>query len=190
MLESLVFALAALFSVFNPINIVVYYISLSQGLNDERKRLLAVRATALAACIAVFAALAGGPFLEFMGVRVSSFRIAGGIMLVIMGIMTCMGNSDEKKNGSGDSIIPLASPLMTGAGTISMTILLTEQIGIYTTLLALAIMLAIALVFMLNAYAVRRVLGDDGMLVLPRVLGIVVVAVGVQYVTAGFGSVV
>ncbi|VVC04061.1 MarC family integral membrane protein [Candidatus Burarchaeum australiense] len=188
MLENLVFALAALFSVFNPLNIVVYFLSLSQGMSEERKRLLAVRATALAACIAVFAALAGGPFLSFMGVRVSSFRIAGGIILVIFGARTCMGNEDSKENDSRDSLIPLASPLMTGAGTISMTILLTDQIGLLTTLLAIAIMCSIALAFMLNAYAIKRVLGDDGMVVLPRVLGIVVVAVGVQYITAGFAG--
>ncbi|MDO8340270.1 MAG: MarC family protein [Candidatus Burarchaeum sp.] len=188
MLESLVFSLAALFSVLNPLNITAYFLSLSEGLTDERKKNLAVRASILAALIASFAALVGGPFLEFMGVRISSFRIAGGIILLIFGIQTCTGRPSAGKNGSGNATVLLASPLMAGPGTISMSILLASQVGIYTTLAAIAIVVLLALTFMLSATRIKRVVGEDGMRVILRVLGLVVVAVAIQFIIVGFGT--
>ena len=187
-MESLVFALAALFSVFNPLNITVYFLSLSEGMSDERKKSLAVRASLLAACIAIFAALVGGPFLDFMGVRISSFKIAGGVILLIFGIQTCTGRPSNGKNGSGNPMVLLASPLMAGPGTISMSILLASQVGIYTTLAAIAIIVLIALAFMLGATRIKQVVGEEGMLVIPRVLGLVVVAVAVQFIISGFSA--
>ena len=187
-MESLVFSLAALFSVFNPLNITVYFLSLSEGMGEERKRNLAVRAAILAACIAAFSALAGGPFLGFMGVRIGSFRIAGGIVLLIFGVKMCVERPGDGRKKSGNPAVLLASPLMAGPGTISISILLAGQVGIYATLAAIFLMTCVALAFMLSASSIKSVVGEDGMLVIPRVLGLVVVAVAVQFIIVGFAA--
>jgi len=186
MLEGLVFSIAALLAVFNPFNIAVYFMTLSEGMRREEKKILAVRATLISALIVAFAALCGGAFLNFLGVSMGSFRIAGGLVLLLMGVQNVIGVSG-RKNASAQDIagVPLASPLMAGPGTISMAILLTQQFGIYTMLIAIGLLLAVALAAMLFSDNLSRAWGLEGRIIVPRVMGLVLVAVAVQFITIG-----
>ncbi len=186
MLEGLVFSIAALLAVFNPFNIAVYFMTLSEGMRQEEKKMLAVHATLIATLIVTFSALFGGAFLSFLGVSMGSFRIAGGLVLLLMGIQNVSGISNTRKASANDIAgVPLASPLMAGPGTISMAILLTQQFGVYTTLLAIGMLLGVALAAMLFSDNVSRAWGLEGRIIVPRVMGLVLVAVAVQFITVG-----
>ncbi|MFA6035488.1 MAG: MarC family protein [Candidatus Micrarchaeia archaeon] len=186
MLEGLVFSIAALLAVFNPFNIAVYFMTLSEGMGREQKKVLAVRATIISALIVTFSALFGAAFLSFLGVGMGSFRIAGGLVLLLMGIQNVAGISKSRKVSAEDIAgVPLASPLMAGPGTISMSILLTQQFSIYTTLIAIGLLLAVALAAMLFSDKVSRAWGLEGRIIVPRVMGLVLVAVAVQFITVG-----
>ena len=189
MLDGLFLALAALFAVVNPVSISIYFLSLSGGMGEEARMRMAIRATAIAALIAAGAALLGGPFLEFMGVRLGSFRIAGGIVLLLFGLKSGLGISAGRGSAGADpTSTPLASPLITGPGVISVSILLSTQVGIYTCLAAIAIAMAVILLGMLSANAVRRRVGDSGALVVSRVMGLVLSAVAVQFIVRGLAG--
>jgi len=186
MLEDFIFAVAALFAVFNPLSISVYFLSLSEGMGEEERKRMAAKASLIALLIAVSASVAGLPFLEFIGIRLGSFKIAGGIVLLILGVRSGMGIGNGKERNSGDiASVPLASPLMSGPGAISMSMLLAHEVGTHTTIAAIVAVVLLSLAAMLGSLETRRAVGSGGMLVMLRVMGLVLVAVAVQFIVRG-----
>ena len=187
MLESLVFAIVALLVVFNPVTIAIYFLTLSEGKGEADCRRMAVRASLIAASIAAGAIVIGEPLLDVLGVRLSSFRIAGGLILGVFGIRSGLGISRGFVGSAEDpASIPLASPLMAGPGMISMSILLGDEVGVPITLFAIVLMVLLALACMLSSRKIARIIGNDGAAVISRVMGLVLVAVSVQFILAGF----
>jgi len=186
MIDDLAFALASLFAVFNPIALSIYFLMLSEGKSEKRRSTMAIRATIIAMAIAVAAVLFGTEFLDFMGIRLGSFSIAGGMILIIFGTTKSLGLSfglgDKEADPTGT---PLASPLMAGPGMISMSMLLSQQIGTQITLVAIAVMMILGLTAMIFSSNIKNMLGRGGVQMMSRILGLILVAVSIQLIATG-----
>jgi multiple antibiotic resistance protein len=139
--------------------------------------------------------------LRFLGLSLDSFRIAGGIILAILGIDMIHARKSVDENELNNiphnysmvissAIIPVAIPLTTGAGTFSTIIILADSIGknwsLYFQLIG-AILLQTGFIFVIFRYSdsILRVLGRTGMSVLIRIVGLFTLALGVQFITSG-----
>jgi multiple antibiotic resistance protein len=164
-----------------------------------------MRATIIAGVILVGTALIGDLLFRALGISLSAFRIAGGLLLFAIAFEMVLGVRMRREGQAAEEAIeehvrniaafPLAIPLMAGPGAITATVLLagradgsTLLVGI---LLAVVVVVALAcLATFLLAGRISRLLGHTGNIVLSRLLGVLLAALAVQYVVDGIRAVV
>lgn len=200
--DTLRFAFAAfitLLVVVDPPGVVPIFVALTKNETPKGRRAILIRAVTIALCVAVFFLVAGRALLSYLGVTVHAFSISGGILLFVAAMPMLFGHRgglqapEPKEQGSvGEdiSVFPLAMPLLSGPGTIATTLLLTSQAGGDMKKL-IAIGVAIAIVFLVSFISLYlgarliRLLGEGGVHIATRVMGIVLAALAVQYVLNG-----
>ncbi len=197
--EILRFGLAAfvtLLVVVDPPGVVPLFVALTQD-EPQRRTAILTRAVLIALGVALFFLVAGRTVLSYLGVTVHAFSISGGILLFVTAMPMLFGQRgglqapQSKERGSEDiSVFPLAMPLLSGPGTIATILLLTSQAGNDTRKLG-AIGVAIAIVFIVSFISLylgsrlMKLLGEGGVHIATRVMGIVLAALAVQYVLNG-----
>jgi multiple antibiotic resistance protein len=199
MLEFVFNSLVTLLVVVDPLGLAPIFAALTRGYPEKRKREAAIRGTALGAIILLLFALAGDVLLEALGIGIPAFRIAGGVLLFLLsldmifaspaGLRSRTIREQEEISYEHDiSVFPLAIPLIAGPGAITTALLYTgersatELAGFVGVLLAV---LLLTLVSLLLAPRIMRLFGETGSNVLTRVLGVLLAALGVQFVLDG-----
>ncbi|MEL7022349.1 MAG: MarC family protein [Pseudomonadota bacterium] len=201
MLEQLIRHFVVLFVVIEPITLVPIFGALTRGGEPAYRKTMAVKSVALAAGIFWVFALVGQRLLETLGISVAAFKIAGGLLLFLMAVdmvfarqsgmrSTTVREQDEARYREDISVFPLAFPLIAGPGSLATLLLLLVELGDnwleFFGLMAMAMLvLLIALVLMLLTTPIMRILGETGANVISRLLGVVLVALAVQYVVDG-----
>lgn len=184
--------------VVDPLGLVPIFASLTAGVPRERRREILRRAVLIAFGVALFFLLAGRLALAYLGVSVHAFAISGGVLLFATALPMLFGQraglqapeQTEQPSPDDPSIFPLAIPLLSGPGALTSILLLTtEARGDLTRLAALVLASATVfaitwLVLRLSQGVIARV-GEGGIHVATRVLGIVLAALAVQYVLNG-----
>jgi len=185
------------FAVIDPIGTVPVFIAVTRGYTPEQKRKIAFIATLVAAAILLFFAVVGELLLTAMGIPLSAFQIAGGIVLFLFALSMIFGESkpEEEIRIAEDhhetAIFPLAVPSIAGPGAMLACVLLTENARFnlweqMQTVSMLMVVLVINLLLMLAASYVHRLIGNAGASVISRVMGLVLASVAVTNALAGF----
>jgi multiple antibiotic resistance protein len=194
-------ALATLLVIADPIFLSALFLGLTQHLNTAQRREVALRGTLIAFCILLGAGLGGAKLLELLGISLSAFRIAGGLLLLSAAAEMVFDRRGQRQQDIAKQAVtidhmrniaafPLAIPLMAGPGGITAMILLAGRAnGDWTKLAALyavagVVMLACYLSF-LAAERISAALGITGRAVISRLLGIILAALAVQFVIDG-----
>jgi len=194
-------AFATLLVTIDPPAIAPMFLALTQGMTAAERRQVAMRATVIAASALAFFAFAGQGLLGLLGITLPAFRIAGGLLLFWIAFEMVFERRTERKQAAARSAIdldhirnvaafPLAIPLMAGPGAITATMLLAGQTGGRPELMAgliaiVAFICGLCWLVFLFAEPLSRALGVTGNIVLTRLLGIVLVALAVQFVLDG-----
>jgi multiple antibiotic resistance protein len=190
------------FVVVEPVSLIPLFTGLTSGASAAYKRRMAVKAVCIAAAILVLFALGGAWFLSLMGISVESFRIFGGLLLFLLalemvfaresGARTSSSEAAESRRRADISVFPLAFPFIAGPGALATLLLwfaplrLQQQAPLMAAyLLAAVAVLAIALVLMLLADRLMRVIGVTGANVAGRLAGLILGALAVQFVLDG-----
>jgi MarC family membrane protein len=202
MLEQSLKFFVVFFVVVEPVSLIPLFTGLTAGAHAAYKRRMALQAVSIAAAILLLFAFGGASFLALMGISLEAFRIFGGLLLFLLalemvfaresGSRTSSSEAAESRRRADISVFPLAFPFIAGPGALA-TILLwfgplrlpaqTTLFGAY--LAAVALVLVIALVIMLLADPLMRVIGVIGANVASRLLGVILGALAVQFVLDG-----
>ena len=192
-------ALVTLLVVVDPPGVVPIYVALTKDEKRSRQRAILVRAVLIAFGVAIFFLVAGRAVLSYLGVTVHAFSISGGVLLFVAAMPMLFGQrgglqspepTEQGSKGNDISVFPLAMPLLSGPGTIATILLLTSQSG-GDMMRLVSIGVAIALVFLVSfivLYMGGRLIslvGEGGVHIATRVMGIVLAALAVQYVLNG-----
>lgn len=196
--------LVTLLVVVDPPGLAPTFIAITHDLPSAARRQVALRASLIAACVLMGAALAGQWLLTTLGISLPAFRIAGGLLLFSIASEMVFGVRIERQSKAAEQAIeervrniaafPLAIPLMAGPGAITAVVLLSGQTSGQPLLLALLIGVIVVvtatclLVFTL-AQSIERPLGITGNVVLTRLLGVLLAALAVQFVIDGVRAV-
>ncbi len=204
-MELLLYIFGALFSVMNPLGTVPIFVSLTDG--DSQKE---INKTAMLTSINVFVILVisfflGNYVLAFFGISLSALKIAGGLVIASSGFALLKGefskNRGMKKRHKEAahereriSLTPLAIPMMAGPGSISLLIGLNEEFNspyqIIITLLAVLIVCLICYLMMRGSQHIIKVLGPNGINSISRIIGFIVIALGIEYLWSGIKSLI
>lgn len=136
---------------------------------------------------------AGNMILDLFGVDIHSFAAAGAIILFIMGLEMLLGRdimqySGGPSGGSSSALVPLAFPLIAGAGTFTSLISLRAEYNILNIMIALAMNLGFVF-FVLKYYRMlERMLGQGGIFVLRKFFGVILLAIAVKLFTTNIAA--
>jgi multiple antibiotic resistance protein len=170
--------------IMDPVVSVSALLSLSKD-KDTMKRQIIKKAMIVAAFIFFLFAIGGEAILGLLGVSIDSFRAAGGVMLIIMGIQLALGVSFIKKEDISEVAVIIGTPLISGPAVIMTTMILVGEIGLFTTLIAGTGALVVTLASLLLATQISRILGKGGLKTLSTMMGIVTIAWGIQFLLTG-----
>ncbi len=188
---------AALFSVLNPLGTVPIFVGLTQDYNKSERSRVSLWAAINVFIILVISFFVGEYVLTFFGISIDALRIAGGIVIATSGFSLLTGEFNKKRgvnkkvandasNRNDIALTPLAIPMLAGPGSISLLIAFYHEhhttpeiiIGI-----SAIFVVAIAIFIMLrSAHHLADMLGASGIVAISRVVGFIVIAIGIQYI--------
>lgn len=198
MTSFLVQAFLTLFVVIDPIGLTPIFITLVGKYSSAEQARIARQAVLVAGGIIVAFALGGTLLLRYLGISIEAFEVAAGMLLLKIAVDMVFAQreretEEEKKEAQSRediSVFPLAIPLIAGPGTLASILILANEANVYS--FGLVMILAIAAIVLLIAYALLRfsrhlaqVLGQTGINVVTRVLGVLLSALAVQYIADG-----
>ena len=198
MTGDLVTAFVALFVVIDPVGLAPIFVALTVGADPAHRRAVALRACLIGLCVLTLFGLVGEAVLEFVGISLPAFRIAGGILLFITALDMLFERRTKRRGeqqaAEDPSVFPLAIPLIAGPGAIAAMILLTSRAGADAAWIAavhgvMALVVGLVLVLFLIAGRIERLLGPTGIVVVTRLLGMLLAALSVQFVLDGLADV-
>jgi multiple antibiotic resistance protein len=199
-MEFFLATLFSLFSIVDPPGAVPVYISLTSGMETKQRNRIAMFSSVYFLLILTGFFLAGTYILGFFGLTIHSMRIAGGMVLLSTGF-SLMGGNFAKRKGYNETVAadsqsrqeiaftPMAMPLLSGPGSISYLITMfkqhpdwSERIWILAAILAMGAMVYLTL---RSAPLLFKIFGHGGLSAIARIMGFLVVAIGVQFIVDG-----
>jgi len=190
--------LTSMLFIVNPIAVIPTYLVITQKETAQQRAGTARRACIAAACILIAFALAGRQIFSVFGITIDAFRVAGGLILWVVamdmlhGVRRTQESETEITEGTSKedvALTPLAMPMLAGPGAISTTMVLSGQassmaqkIAIY---LAIVITMAIAWVVLRVGDRVVLRMGETGIRVMTRIMGLLLAAIAMQFVITG-----
>ncbi len=193
--------LIALLAIVNPIGVVPFFIHFTQNLSAPARR-RTIRVSAFTAFLVIaLSALAGLKIIEFFGISLASFQVGGGMLLLISAIQMLNAQPAEVRKedvsegahkadmGASIAVVPLTIPLLTGPATISTMVIYAEKTQRWWEL---AVLVGYGVVVGLAAFAVfsasgriARVLGQTGINIMTRLMGLILAALAVELLAGG-----
>jgi multiple antibiotic resistance protein len=187
-LEDLVRATVALFVVIDPVGSVPLFIVMTQKMEKAEREAVSKTAIITAAGLLLVFAVAGTQLLSLFGITISSFMVAGGVLLFIVAIELL--THGEWRFGSagaqGESgVVPLAFPLLAGPGAITAVIISFQTSGLAVTAASILIVIGITYIVFRYVDRIYRVLGRRGSIIVTRVFAVFIAAIAVQFIVDG-----
>lgn len=185
------YSFVTLLAMVNPLSAAAAFGTLTEGQSAKEQTRIAVRATIFAALILIGFGYAGEALLKAVGVSMQAFRIAGGLLLFRVGANMVFAQqtqtdtaevAKERAHPADPTIFPLAIPIITGPGALTVSVALASD-QLFVTMAA--VVFAITLVFMLGAEKVTLWFGRTGVDAASRIVGIIIAAIAAQLVITG-----
>ncbi|MGR3724456.1 MarC family protein [Abyssibius alkaniclasticus] len=186
-----------LFVVVDPIGLAPLFVALTDGMDVQKRRRIALRACLVAAAILALFGLVGEDLLGAVGISMPAFRISGGVLLFITALDMLFERRTQRRENNANSendpsVFPLAMPLLAGPGAMTSMILLTgEHPDVTGQAIVFSVMFAILiLVFamFLVSGILAKAMGRTGIMVTTRLFGIFLSALSVQFILDGLSD--
>lgn len=199
MSELFVSAFVTFLVVIDPPGCAPIFAGLTQGATVQHRRAMAIRSVLIASGILLFFAILGEDLLRALGISLSAFRVAGGIMLFLIALEMVFEKRTERRETRAEevsaakvedvSVFPMAIPMIAGPGSIASVMLLTARSeGLDQSLIVLAALgatLLLTLIALLLAGPLMRLLGHKMEAMITRLLGVILAALAAQFVLDG-----
>jgi len=186
MLSPFILAFTAIFVALDIIGAIPMYLSMTKELSREARVRIVNTSMAVALIVAMVFAFIGNGIFEHLGIRLPDFKIAGGIILLLISLSDLLAGPESQNRGSGSTgIVPLAVPLITGPGVLTTLILQVADHGYLITLAALVSNYLIAWWSLRNCDLIKRIIGKDGTVILSKIAALLLSAIAVSMIRAG-----
>ncbi|MBS1779315.1 MAG: MarC family protein [Bacteroidetes bacterium] len=175
----------ALFAVIDMLGSIPVLLSLKKRMGE----ISAVQATLVSGILMLLFFFIGEQVLNFMGLDIHSFAIAGSIVVFILGLEMVLGLEifrAEKDNKSGN-VVPIAFPLIAGSGTLTTVMSLKATYHAYNILIAIFINLIFVYITLRSLNLLERALGPSGILVVRKFFGVILLAIAVKMFRGNIG---
>jgi multiple antibiotic resistance protein len=192
--------LMAFFAIMNPLANAPIFVGLTQGLEADVSRGIALRAVLLAFAIVAVFAIGGRTIFGLFGITLPAFRIAGGMLVGLIGYHLLQGETSSihvpaagDRAGSGDAalgiaVTPLALPVLAGPGTIATAMNFAAESTVpevIRVMAAFAVVCGVTWIAFVTGPSLVAVLGQGAIKVVSRLMGLILTVIGVQMLIVG-----
>lgn len=204
-MELFIYIFAALFSVINPIGTVPIFVGLTQHDSKSERSRVSLWTAIDVFIILIISFFVGQYVLDFFGISIEALRIAGGLIIVSSGFSLLSGKfkktrginkkvEDDVQTRNDIALTPLAIPMLAGPGSISLLIAFYQDHHemddmIITCLAILAVAISIFIILR-SAHYLSKILGASGIVAISRIVGFIVIAIGIQYIVSAIVSII
>jgi multiple antibiotic resistance protein len=193
-------AFATAFTIIDPVGMIPLVLAVTADATPRARNAVVDRAILISAGVILVMGLAGRALLDYLGITLAAFTIAGGVLLFLISIdmlfarKTGTKQTDEEEREAAHSdnpaVFPLAVPMIAGPGTIATVLLLVNLTHLDPTRIAIVVAaftvaLLVTWLCMRGATLVLRVIGTTGVHVVTRLLGIILAALSIQFILNG-----
>jgi multiple antibiotic resistance protein len=187
----------ALFAVVDIIGTLPIFIALTEKFKPEERTKSINMAITIAGTLMLIFFLLGNLLLNALGISFSSFKIAGGIILGILGLRLVLGyyeasEGDVKKKAQRYSVIAIVigTPLITGPGVISTIIIQIQNYSFLPVLISIVLNLAVCWIILKMSTKIYQLIGMNVIQIVSKVMGMLLCAIGIQYISEGIRLVI
>lgn len=179
------------FFLLTPFFVLSVFLAMTEDLTPGQRKLLAVRTIFAALCVCMILFFFGNLIFKLFGITLDSFRIGGGILLLLSAIKLVNGVSDVKtKQDERDiSVVPLAIPITVGPGTTGAILVLGAETATWEKKFFSCASLVLALfllgIVLLSASLIERFLKKRGIVILSKLTGLILAALAAQMIFTG-----
>jgi len=182
-------ALITFFIVFDPIGTLPVFIDLTKKFNKKERTKAVNKAVIVAGVLAFIFIFFGEGVLSFMGITLNSFKIAGGLVLFLLGLEMILDLQISKNKAKDYSVAVsiIAVPMITGSGVITTSILLVNRFGILMTSISALLSLSIIWIILNQSHEIQKKLGEGNLSIISKIIGLIIASLGVKLIISVFG---
>ena len=195
-------ALSSIFFLVDPFAALPTFLAVTAGASSVRRKAIARKATLTAWIVLTVFSVAGKYLFQLFGISIAAFEIAGGIILLLIGLdmleakrsptQESSEEAEEATSKADAGIVPLGVPMLAGPGSITSVMVLVGQVQVWWQMAAImgSILITAVICYLVlgNSDRVARGLGETGIRILVRVMGLLLVALAVQYFVNGMAD--
>jgi multiple antibiotic resistance protein len=194
-------ALSSIFFLVDPFAAIPSFLAITENADGQRRRRMARKGALTCLIVLTTFAVAGQLIFRMFGITLPAFEIAGGLILMLIGLdmleakrsptQEAIGDTEEGAAKEDAGIVPLGIPMLAGPGAISSVMVLVGQVPTFWSWQMGAILGCIAFTALVSywvlaaASRVRQVMGETGIRILVRIMGLLLVALAMQYFVNG-----
>lgn len=196
-LEFFLLVFTSLFTVIDPVGLLPIYIAMTEHLEERHAKRVAYKAALTAFIVLLVFMLMGQLIFNFFNISINSLKVVGGVIFFVLGWDMLQARLSRTKKDDEDvtsyvediAVTPLAIPLITGPGAITVVILHWQEaqgMAMKSLMLAATFLVVLfTLLMLLGARRIMKVLGSSGNRVLMRLMGLIVMVIAVEFFFAG-----
>ena len=195
-------AITSFFTLINPLGVMPIFLTMTADLDQEHKIRTAQKASLVSVIIILIFAFSGQILFNFFNISVNSFRIVGGVIFFFMGMDMLQARLEKVKVKESEvksyvndvSITPLAIPMICGPGAITNAIVMMEDANSLMKILILVCcilaVMAITYFILYSASRIIKFLGETGINVMMRLMGLIVMVIAVEFFFSGLKPII
>ncbi len=180
-----------LFVAIDIIGTTPVFLGFTEGISNYQRKKLIIEACLTAFIVALGFLFAGKAVLRFLGITINDFRIAGGLILLILSINDILSSSENRRNPHTNiGIVPLGIPLIMGPAALTTIMILNDKYGFLPTITAMLANFIIIVLILTNAKWLTKALGEGGSKAFAKIASLFLAAYGVMMIREGIANVI
>jgi len=189
MWEPFVLTFIPIFVAVDAMGNIPLFISLVEGTNKKQRQKIIVDSVTTATVVAILFMLIGKLVLRLIGITISDFQIAGGLLLFVISMRLLLPGMQKSILANGYDkdigVFPLGTPLITGPAVLTTTLIMLDSFGTAPTFVSLVINMLIVWVTLIKADFIIKLMGASGARAFSKIMYILLAAIGVMMVRRG-----
>jgi multiple antibiotic resistance protein len=187
LIPGIIYSFATLFIILDPLLSVPIFSAMTKGQTPAEIHKQAFIAISVAGSLMYIFLIFNTVIFEILGLNISSFQIAGGVLLFLLGIQEALGIEIGHSKGPAKSAagVVIGTPLLCGPGTITTVMLLSKSYGILIPFIAITLALLATWLVLYYSELIQRILGDVVTDIMGKMLGMLLAAIAVHLIVSG-----
>jgi multiple antibiotic resistance protein len=193
LLQPYILSFIPIFVAVDAIGNIPLFVSLVEGSTKKQRRQIIVDSVTTATAVAIIFMFVGKWVLSLLGITISDFQIAGGILLFVIAARLLLPGAQKSILFNGHDkdvgVFPLGTPLITGPAVLTTTLIMLDSFGLTVTFVSLVVNMLIAWITLAKADSIMRLLGSGGARAFAKIMYILLAAIGIMMIRRGITGV-